>query len=1069
MMEFHVSKEARDTYQFDQSLFAFNGNVIFANFHAARVFAQKMNSQRDLARHPEQAVKASDINAMGLIDEVLHLMVETYRRQVNPNVLQEAMGFLSQMVGEQDVDRVLSQFGQGFPPLAVYRQEIELDEYLDGESDNRLNRETTLEELLMLWLANANPAFSPYLELFDDADLETRTAYLNVVAGLKTFFAHEPGLEPGGETLIDMLMAPALVSPNSLSGQLDYIRKRWSEYIGPAISRLLSSLDFIAEEYKPVFSGPGPIETIDFTDEIYEPEHYSADLDWMPRVVLLAKNAYVWLDQLSKLYQRPITNLAQVPDEELDVLAQRGITGLWLIGLWERSVASKQIKQMMGNPEAVASAYSLYDYEIAADLGGPEAMNDLRWRAWQRGVRMASDMVPNHMAIDSRWVIQHPDWFLSLPYSPYPGYTFNGPNLSNNDRVGVYLEDHYYDRSDAAVVFKRVDSWTGDTRYIYHGNDGTTMPWNDTAQLDYLKSEVREAVIQTILHVARQFPIIRFDAAMTLAKRHIERLWFPEPGSGGAIASRAEHGMSKADFEAAMPEEFWREVVDRVAAEAPDTLLLAEAFWLMEGYFVRTLGMHRVYNSAFMHMLRDEDNDKYRQLIKNTLEFDPEILKRYVNFMSNPDEETAIAQFDKGDKYFGACTIMATVPGLPMFGHGQFEGYAEKYGMEYRRAYWDEQPDQWLIDRHQREVSPLLHRRRIFAEVQNFLLYDFFTPGGEVDENVIAYSNQWDGERSLVLFNNRWGDTKGWLHTSAAYLDKGSGELVQKNLADGLQLSDDHRTYVIFRDVVTGMEYVRKSRELVEQGFYVELGAYEHHAFIDFREVLDNEQGHYGQLTAVLGGRGVPSVEEAVKELYLQPLHHAFRRLVGSETLQFLMDARVLVLPQEDESAWDTDQQQRLQKIEQDVVKLLNEVQAFAGEGETRRAEALTIDSENDIMLRRLEALGLVEKEDASVDEVAADDDVDETNEDTTDETPDLDSEPDLDAIAADISRTLAEVLQLPVLSQRYPELKSKAYRRAAAELTDDLNDDPLLWGMLFGWVFTSSPGSSHQHGHRRS
>ena len=30
------------------------------------------------------------------------------------------------------------------------------------------------------------------------------------------------------------------------------------------------------------------------------------------------------------------------------------------------------------------------------------------------------------------------------------------------------------------------------------------------------------------------------------------------------------------------------------------------------GYFVRTLGMHRVYNSAFMNMLRDEENAKYR-------------------------------------------------------------------------------------------------------------------------------------------------------------------------------------------------------------------------------------------------------------------------------------------------------------------------------------------------------------------------------------------------------------------------------------------------------------------------
>ena len=71
------------------------------------------------------------------------------------------------------------------------------------------------------------------------------------------------------------------------------------------------------------------------------------------------------------------------------------------------------------------------------------------------------------------------------------------------------------------------------------------MPWNDTAQLNYLNPEVREAVIQTILHVARKFPVIRFDAAMTLTKRHYQRLWFPEPGTGGAIPSRAEHGMTK--------------------------------------------------------------------------------------------------------------------------------------------------------------------------------------------------------------------------------------------------------------------------------------------------------------------------------------------------------------------------------------------------------------------------------------------------------------------------------------------------------------------------------------------
>ena len=48
-MEFHISREARDRYDFDETLFALTGNVIFANFHAARVFAKKMNDKSTCA------------------------------------------------------------------------------------------------------------------------------------------------------------------------------------------------------------------------------------------------------------------------------------------------------------------------------------------------------------------------------------------------------------------------------------------------------------------------------------------------------------------------------------------------------------------------------------------------------------------------------------------------------------------------------------------------------------------------------------------------------------------------------------------------------------------------------------------------------------------------------------------------------------------------------------------------------------------------------------------------------------------------------------------------------------
>src|SRR4030065_108402 len=573
--EFHISRQARDRYKFDEVIFGLTGNVIFANFHASRIFATRMNQKRDVINFPERMVRAGQINAMGLIDEILHIVVQLYRQQINPIVMQEALDWLDGMLGKVAVDDTLLKFVQEFPPIAVYRRAIGAQDYLDSERDGVSNRQIALEELLFLWLANANPAFSPFQELFDDSLLVKETAYVKLIPLIHAFFETQPPFGPENQNLVDMLRSPAIKAPHSLTAQLEFIRQAWGSLVGRYLYRLLGSLDLIQEEEKATFLGPGPARVYDFTGMELEPERYSMDKEWMPSLVLIAKNAYVWLDQLSKIYQPPIQHLDQIPDEELDRLSHWGFTGLWLIGLWERSSASKRIKQLRGNPAAVASAYSLFDYQIAGELGGEDSFHSLRQRAWRRGLRLASDMVPNHMGIDSRQVIEHPDWFISQDYSPFPSYTFNGANLSWDERVGIYVEDHYFNNTDAAVVFKRVDLWSGQEKYIYHGNDGTSMPWNDTAQLNYLNPEVREAVIQTILHVAWIVPVIRFDGAMTLAKKHYQRLWFPEPGTGGAIPSRAEHGMPRKQFNHLIPEEFWRQVVDRVAQEAPHTLLLA--------------------------------------------------------------------------------------------------------------------------------------------------------------------------------------------------------------------------------------------------------------------------------------------------------------------------------------------------------------------------------------------------------------------------------------------------------------------------------------------------------------
>ncbi len=852
--EFHISKKVRDLCNFEKGLFASSGNVIFANMQNVRNFQILFNNVIETQTGDEnQKVSAGQLNAMGLIDEIFHHVCMIYRRDVVPTFMKDLLSTLEEEFSVAEIDNLLLDFIRVFPPVEVYNEKCTAQEYLQknalesSTNSTRSNKEQTLEELILLHIANENPAFKPFSLLFDDTELSQNKLYESTWATIQKFAQTQPNFGPFNHDLINLLREPLLFAPESLKGQLEYIQKYWDTFMGEWLKRILSGMDVISEEEKAMWHGFGGGELPDmqaysFENLMNEYERFSSDSEWMPNVILMAKTVLVWLDQLTKQYGYPITRLDQIPDAELDRLRDEGFTGLWLIGLWERSKSSKRIKQICGNPEAAASAYSLYDYNIAQNIGGWDALATLRTRLWQRGIRLASDMVPNHTGMDGEWVINHPDRFIQRRDNPFPQYTYNGENLSQDGRVSLYLEDHYYSKDDCSVVFKRIDNQTGDTRYIYHGNDGTGLPWNDTAQIDFLNPEAREAVIQEILHVAQNFPIIRFDAAMVLAKKSIRRLWYPEPGHGGDIATRSETGLNTQQFNDAIPNEFWREVVDRVATECPDTLLLAEAFWMMEGYFVRTLGMHRVYNSAFMNMLKKEENQKYRDTIKNTINFDPQILKRYVNFMNNPDEETAIAQFGDGDKYFGCCTLMVTMPGLPMFGHGQIEGFTEKYGMEYTKAYKDEKPSQYLVDRHYHDIFPLMKKRYLFSGVENFLLYDLWQDGN-VNENVFAYSNGCGNERTLVFYNNKYDSAYGWIKQSDPFAVKtGNADeirLESRSISQGLNLTAEDDKYVIFQEHKSRLWYIRKSSDICEKGMFVMLNGFEYQVYINIQQVTD--------------------------------------------------------------------------------------------------------------------------------------------------------------------------------------------------------------------------------------
>jgi glycosidase len=862
-----------------------------------RQLADAINREPRRSAEGSPPLPAEMLLALRTLNQALRHVARQYFTRDNPGGLERGRRWSEESLGADRTSQLHRAFLELYPPLAVQTGRLTGEQFLETHEDLLVGLDQTTLEMLLLFLNTANPAARPAREVFDDGELRHRASYVPFITGLEEFLEqHEPPSSEG-ESIFHLLRSPMLASPDSLSGQIEHIRQHWRHLLPrELLDRLQLALDVLkeADTFRLPQYGPPPVlefgpGTYGYDEAYPEPEAFSRDADWMSNVVLMAKSVHVWLDQLSRWYGRGIHTLADIPDEELDKLARWGVTGLWLIGLWERSQASRLIKQYMGNPEAAASAYALHEYRISDDLGGQGAYENLRDRARRRGIRLASDMVPNHMGIDSRWVVEHPEWFLQSDHPPFPAYKFTGGDLCDDPGVSIRIEDGYWNHSDAAVVFQRVDNSTGQARYIYHGNDGTSMPWNDTAQLNFLVPEVREAVIQVILQVARMFPIIRFDAAMTLAKKHYQRLWFPAPGDAGSIPSRAEHGMSKPRFDEIFPVEFWREVVDRVGREVPDTLLLAEAFWLMEGYFVRTLGMHRVYNSAFMNMLKMEDNQKYRQTIKNVLEFSPAVLQRFVNFMNNPDEKTAVEQFGRGDKYFGCALLLITMPGLPMLGHGQIEGFSEKYGMEYRRAMWDEQVDGEMVRRHEREIFPLIRLRRIFSGAENFALFDFQADGGWVDENVFAYSNRLGQERGLIIFNNSYESTSGRIRTSSA-VNTGSAEqphLVQRSLTEALGLPADHDHWCLFRDHIDGLEYIRSCAELARDGLHTHLRGYQHRALINFRVVTDPD-GAWARLAGHLQGGGAADLARARRGLEIAPAVTSLRRWTSSEVLAWL-------------------------------------------------------------------------------------------------------------------------------------------------------------------------------------
>jgi glycosidase len=370
---------------------------------------------------------------------------------------------------------------------------------------------------------------------------------------------------------------------------------------------------------------------------------------WSRHPVVYEINTWVWLSSIASKIGRSV-HLSSVPASAWDALATYGFEAVWLMGVWERSPASRSISNHNQTllddfrralpdfrPEDnVGSAYSVRRYTVAPELGGAAGLATARRELARRGMRLILDFVPNHVAPDHPWVVEHPEYFVI------------GSAEDARDDPGSFLEI--------------------EGRVYARGRDPYFPAWPEVLQLNAFDPGMRDASIQTVLAIAEQCDGIRCDMAMLLLNAIVERTW-------GQRAGRCPGT------------EYWRELIPAVRKGHPDFLLMAEAYWDSE-WDLQQVGFDYCYDKRLYDRLEHGDAESVRL----HLSADPAYQAKLVRFIENHDEPRAASAFP-GAKEEAAALTAATLPGARLFHEGQFEGRRVRPAVFLRRRP-DESPDE---------------------------------------------------------------------------------------------------------------------------------------------------------------------------------------------------------------------------------------------------------------------------------------------------------------------------------------------------------------------------------------
>ena len=356
----------------------------------------------------------------------------------------------------------------------------------------------------------------------------------------------------------------------------------------------------------------------------------SAVSAWPRYPKLYEINTWVWLSDLSEKYGKSI-DLGTVPSAEWDNIAGYGFDAVWMMGVWERSIAGITIANRNKNlvddfrrtlldfrpKDNVGSAYCIRRYVVDEHLGGPEGLAIARAELSKRGMNLLLDFVPNHVAPDHPWVTEHVDYFVQG----------SADDVRQNPSAFIAVNG----------------------TCCACGRDPFFPPWPDVLQLNAFNPKLRQAVVETISGIATQCDGIRCDMAMLVLNSIFERTWRTLVGARPA-------------------NEYWTDVIGAIKNRHRGFLFIAEAYWDLE-WQLQQLGFDFCYDKKLYDRLEHNSAESVRLHLCADMAYQNRLLR----FIENHDEPRASTTFSPAKERAAAVTTF-TLPGAKLFHEGQFEG-----------------------------------------------------------------------------------------------------------------------------------------------------------------------------------------------------------------------------------------------------------------------------------------------------------------------------------------------------------------------------------------------------------